>query len=61
MRRKKGQVAHLSLFPGLVGDLDELLDLRDGRPGEVLHRDHRVLQTENILVKVGQDGSNGLC
>ena len=55
------EVAHLSLFPGLVGDLDELLDLRDGRPGEVLHRDHRVLQTENILVKVGQDGSNGLC
>ena len=35
--------ADLSLLPGLIGDLNELLDLRYGRSGEVLHRYHRVL------------------
>ena len=35
--------ANLSLLPGLVGDLDELLDLRYGRASKVLHGYHCVL------------------
>ena len=49
--KKFQSFSHLSISSRLVNDSDELLDLGDGRPREILHRDEVPFQLRKCVMR----------